>query len=105
MGRHVQVDYSELEERVHKLAQRGFLIRGHSLNRIHERDVSRTEVKHVLLYGKIDPNGTRYEDKYKRPSYAIEGQTSERPLLRVTFVFDDDGKIRVTTVYPPKKKR
>lgn len=97
-------DYSELKKRVHRLAQHGLIIRGHSLDRMHEREVLRTEVNQVLLYGQIDPNGTRYEPQYRRPSYAMEGSTCERPLLRVAFVIDDEDKIRVITVYAPKKK-
>jgi hypothetical protein len=72
--------------------------RKHSLQRMFERDISRDEVKTVLIYGDIIKE---YPDDTPFPSILIHKMVNERPLHVVASYNNTKKLVYIITAYEP----
>jgi hypothetical protein len=73
----------------------------HALQRMYERNISRTEVKQTILDGYVIEN---YSDDYPFPSVLIACITNSKPL-HVVVAFDESSLISyIITAYIPDDK-
>lgn len=97
MGRDDYLDYPWQERRAHELAKHNkFTFSLHALDEMRDDRVTRQEIRHVLSYGSIIPERTRFELEQDSPSYAFEGKTWEGRRLRIAAAILD--RLLVVTV-------
>ena len=73
----------------------------HCLERMQERDISRADVKNVILTGEIIEE---YPDDYPHPSCLIFGYTINNRILHIVVGCDTINIYIITAYYPDTKK-
>ena len=73
----------------------------HCLERMQERDISRADVKNVIVTGEIIEE---YPEDYPNPSCLIFGYTINNRILHIVAGCDNINIYTITAYYPDTKK-
>lgn len=87
---------SEVEKIIKRVKQNEVVWRGHALQRMLERNISREDVKIVLQDGKIIEE---YPDDFPFPSFLVMGYSKGRVLHVVCSISED--ALWIITAYKP----
>ena len=74
----------------------------HSLRRMFERNISDSDVRHVLEYGEIIET---YPDDTPYPSHLVLGWRESRPIHIVVADLTDSDEAIIITTYEPDHRR
>ena len=61
----------------------------HSIERHHEREITRPEVLYVLRRGFHEKKKDKFESRYQAWNYAVRGKTLDKRELRIIVSFDE----------------
>jgi len=75
-----------------------YLYTDHALVRMQGRDITRNEVKQVLLAGYREPRKDQYDEQWEAWKYAFNGLTIDRRRLRIVVAFGPDKMLVVTAI-------
>ena len=71
----------------------------HALERMQERDITRTDVKNCIMYGEIIED---YPDDFPHPSCLVFGYTVNKKVIHAVISLDTkNDSIGIITVYFP----
>lgn len=70
----------------------------HALERLELRQVSETEVTHVLRQGRHEKKKDQFDDKHGNWKYAITGKTVDNRELRVVVAFVNPDMFVITVI-------
>ena len=75
-----------------------YLYTGHANQRLQLREVTRQEVKQVLISGYHEKKKDTYDEAFLAWNYAIRGKTIDSKELRVIISFHEDNMLVITVI-------
>jgi len=70
----------------------------HALDRIQQREVTRQEVRQILLGGFHEKRKDEFKEEHNAWNYSIRGKTIDKRSLRVAVSFDENDLLVITVI-------
>ena len=70
----------------------------HATQRRNEREITRSEILHVLRHGYHEKSKDTFEEAFNAWNYAVRGKTVDKKELRVIVSFDVAGMLIITAI-------
>jgi hypothetical protein len=75
-----------------------YIYTSHANQRIKQREVTRYEVKQVLLSGHHEKRKDCFDEVFNSWNYSIKGKTLDKRQLRIVISFDDSNMLIITVI-------
>ena len=91
--------HKKILKEVEKAIRSGnYLYTSHANERLQQREVTRFEVKQVLLNGYHEKKKDVFDEAFNSWNYSIKGKTLDKRTLRVVISFDENNMLIITVI-------
>lgn len=80
-----------------------FILMPHAVARRFQRDISVSDIIHVLGTGWHEKKKDQYQTEYSSWNYSIRGKTVDDRQLRIIVSFDDKDLLVITVIHLQKR--
>jgi hypothetical protein len=87
-----------LKEIKRAIESSNYIYTSHANKRIKQREVTRFEVKQVLLSGHHEKRKDSFDEEWNSWHYSIKGKTLDKKNLRVVVSFDENNMLIITVI-------
>lgn len=70
----------------------------HADQRMRERNITRLEVREVLISGCREKRKDEFKEQYNSWNYSIKGSTIDGKILRIAISFDSNDMLIITVI-------